>query len=808
MTDLGYNDVSGDNLFDVTTCVDGGTPYAVVAYKESTAGQIRWRWFAEAGGAAFAPVTAETPFNVVSVQTLYDVTSAAFRIACTYQIAGGNIRSEFRNTNSAVYTAPRLLLAPGDIDARNITCVEDPSLDAAAPGVTSTIRWYIEFLNDVAGWPGGGATPWFYYIRQIEDSFAGGAVAEHDRIRNCGLASKAFLYEGKARVWICYDTTLQKSLFLTQAKTTTDARYDARALYMRGGGITAGPGLPQVVNPSGFTFLTCAIRVERVEEIKDDPDGVEFEVIEAVIGIAVTFGGNALDREELGPTKTICSGGYVGDFDGKMQELNFHLFPEEVGTDNVAGGDLPDDTYNYRCHYEWMDRKGQVHRSAVSPIYTGTAANPNQTVRHYVPCLHKGEVDKLGGPTWSAGKTHYTSISIFREWTDGLYHKISQAWVENDITVPYVTINDSAYDISANEILYTEGGILEDYGPPETRICTVRQNRLFIVPEEDRELIWYSKEKVHGNGIQFSPFLTRRISEGGEIIAIADLDEKLIIFKKREIHAFSGRGPSPTGEGPQFTETYQITTDVGCIDRRSVVRMDKGVMFQSEKGIYLLTRGLEAQYIGAPVEAYTRFNIAIKAHEVNHRNQVRFLLINGDMLVYDTLVNQWSVYTAAAWGGLFLQDSVVWSNDYHFLDNTGMVHAETLAYTDNNVYIPMLVETAWFNLAGLQGFQRIDWISLLGDWQSPHTLTVDVFIDYVTGLVPAYTKTINAATSSAPYQYRFKPRRGFAKCEAFKLRISDADAGAGTEEGLSLSGIAIDYKVKKGLYKQSTSRTL
>jgi hypothetical protein len=429
-------------------------------------------------------------------------------------------------------------------------------------------------------------------------------------------------------------------------------------------------------------------------------------------------------------------------------------------------------------------------------------------VRHYVPCLHKGEVDKLGGPTWSAGKTHYTSISIFREWTDGLYHKISQAWVENDITVPYVTINDSAYDISANEILYTEGGILEDYGPPETRICTVRQNRLFIVPEEDRELIWYSKEKVHGNGIQFSPFLTRRISEGGEIIAIADLDEKLIIFKKREIHAFSGRGPSPTGEGPQFTETYQITTDVGCIDRRSVVRMDKGVMFQSEKGIYLLTRGLEAQYIGAPVEAYTRFNIAIKAHEVNHRNQVRFLLINGDMLVYDTLVNQWSVYTAAAWGGLFLQDSVVWSNDYHFLDNTGMVHAETLAYTDNNVYIPMLVETAWFNLAGLQGFQRIDWISLLGDWQSPHTLTVDVFIDYVTGLVPAYTKTINAATSSAPYQYRFKPRRGFAKCEAFKLRISDADAGAGTEEGLSLSGIAIDYKVKKGLYKQSTSRTL
>jgi hypothetical protein len=806
------SDVHADGLFDVTTIVDGGTPYAVVGYKVTVTGQVRWRWYNEAGGAGAVATTAEVPVNVVSMQELYDVTTTNFRIAASYQIAGGNIRSELRNPDGTLYTAIRTVTAAtAGETARNITCVEDPSLDAAAPGATSTIRWYIEIEDDI-GAPYGGATPWYYYIRQVEYDFGNTSQADLDTILNAGLASKAFLYEGKARVWITYDTTFQKSLFLTQARDGTTARYDARTLYMRGGGITYGPGLPQVINPSGTTFLTTAIRQERLVSIKPDLEDEsgpgEGELLLSTIGLSVTFGGNALDRCELGPTKTVCGGGYVGDFDGRFQELNFHIFPEEIGTDEIGGG-LGQTTYNYRAHYEWMDRKGQIHRSAVSPIYSFTTVGaPGTTgVRHWVPCIHKGEIDKLEGPTASPGKTHTTRISVFREWTDGLYHKIGQVTgTDNDITVAYIQINDQVLDVSANEILYTEGGILEDYGPPETRICAVRQNRAFIVPEEDRELIWYSKAKVEGLGVQFSPFLTRRITAGGEIIALAELDEKIIVFKRNEIHAFSGRGPDPTGQGPQFTETFRITTDVGCRDRRTVVQMDKGIIFQSLKGIYLLTRGLDVQYIGAEVESYTDVALVVKAFEFERKNQLRLLMSSGDILVFDTLVSQWSVYTNATWDAGFLVDSVVWDGDYHFLDNTGMVHEETVNFEDEGVYIPMVVETSWFKLADLQGFQRIDWISLLGVWRSPHTLTVDVYTDY--NPVARYTKTINAPTSLSPYQYRFKPSRGYAKCEAFKLRITDADAGVGNEEGLSLSAIAIDYKIKKGLYKQSKSRTV
>jgi len=801
-------DLSASDLFDVTICNDiGGFGHcAVVAYKSLTP-DVTVRWYNEAGALQATVNLAEIPTNALSCQRIYDVTNTAYRIAVTWQrLTNNDIRYALRNEDSTQYAAIRQLTnvtAAGPDVVRNITCVEDPSLDAAAPGATSTIRWYMEIENNP--WA-PDQTPWYNFVRQAMDRFGGGATADLDIIYNCGLGSKAFKYDGKARVWLSFDTTLQKSLFLVHAKNGTEQRYDARALYMYGDGNSYGHGLPQVVSDGATVFTTVAVKQDRLQA-----DGT---IWRSVVAVEIDYGGNALDRRDVGPTLLVGSGGFVGDFDGKFQENNFHIFPEEPrvaqGTPGV-GGDLPQATIvKYKMHYEWFDRKGQIHRSAVSPIkesLTASSGAANNKMDFIVMCIHKGEVEKLGAPFIDGVK-----IAIFREWTDGLYHRLtSESANDNRVSQAYRNPTDMVWDISANEILYTEGGILEDIGPPATRICAVRQNRAFIVPEEDRELLWYSKEKTEGNAVQFTPYFTRRISAGGEIIALEELDEKLIIFKRREIHALGGRGPEPTGQGSQFTEAFQITTDVGCVNRRSVVRMSKGIMFQSEKGIYLLTRGLEVVYIGAPVEYYNSIPI-MKAFEVDHKNQIRFLLRIGGMLVYDHLVDQWSVTTSTDWGGLdFMQDCEIWQNEFYLLDENGVLKRETSAgYNDNGDYIPMEIETAWFKMADLQGFQRLDWISFIGEWISSHTLTVDVYVNYVDTV--AYTKTLaaNAAFGgNAPYQFRFKPADGYAKCESIKFRIVDADdGGAGSGQGFSLSGVAFDYKVKKGLYKQAGYKTL
>jgi len=52
------------------------------------------------------------------------------------------------------------------------------------------------------------------------------------------------------------------------------------------------------------------------------------------------------------------------------------------------------------------------------------------------------------------------------------------------------------------------------------------------------------------------------------------------------------------------TEPSLIPTDTGTINPRSIVLTPMGIMYQSEKGIYLLDRSLQVSYIGADVEAY------------------------------------------------------------------------------------------------------------------------------------------------------------------------------------------------------------
>ena len=178
--------------------------------------------------------------------------------------------------------------------------------------------------------------------------------------------------------------------------------------------------------------------------------------------------------------------------------------------------------------------------------------------------------------------------------------------------------------------------------PPATQIMNVRQDRIFLVPDEDRTNIWFSKLKRHAVAVSFSDFFTKRISDGGDITALITMDTREIVFKTSEIRAFSGSGPIDTGVG-SFSEDYMITSDVGCSEANPVWT-DKGVMFKSNKGIYLLGRNLQVSYIGQDVEAYNNYRV-LKAELVEDKNQVRFLLEERpEMLVYDYLVNQWSIF--------------------------------------------------------------------------------------------------------------------------------------------------------------------
>jgi hypothetical protein len=109
-----------------------------------------------------------------------------------------------------------------------------------------------------------------------------------------------------------------------------------------------------------------------------------------------------------------------------------------------------------------------------------------------------------------------------------------------------------------------------------------------------------------------------------------------------------------------------------------------------------------------------------------------FLTDAGRTLMYDYTpdIQQWSTYTNHL--GF---DAVVVAGVYNYLRTDGRVFRETPGlYADDNMHIPMKIETAWIKMTGyLQGFQKVLWALFLGTYKSPHTFRMRYRIDYDEG---------------------------------------------------------------------------
>jgi hypothetical protein len=148
-------------------------------------------------------------------------------------------------------------------------------------------------------------------------------------------------------------------------------------------------------------------------------------------------------------------------------------------------------------------------------------------------------------------------------------------------------------------------------------------------------------------------------------------------------------------------------------------------MFQSDKGIWLLARNLQTLYIGAPVEQYNS-NTIVSAFVVPGVNQVRFTLDNGITLMFDYFYQQWGTFL-----NVKALSSIIYQGLHTFLETTEDIYQETPGlYLDESEPVELSFTTSWFNLAGIQGYQRIYDFYLIGKYYSPHKLEVSVAYDY------------------------------------------------------------------------------
>lgn len=382
----------------------------------------------------------------------------------------------------------------------------------------------------------------------------------------------------------------------------------------------------------------------------------------------------------------------------------------------------------------------------------------------------------------------------------------------NNPAVDYVTYTDTQADnqILGNSLIYTTGNVIENVGAPSFNALTLFDDRLWGIDAEDPNLLWYSKQVIETTPVEMSDLLTIYVapsiaSQGstGNMKCLAPMDDKLIIFKSDALYYINGTGPDNTGSNSQYSEPLFITSVVGSANQQSIVFMPQGLMFQSDKGIWLLGRGMEVSYIGAPVEVYTKTAIVQSALAIPGTTQVRFTLDSGITLMYDYFFQQWGTFA-----GVPAISSTLYQDLHTFINASGNVYQETPGkYLDGSNPVVMQFVTSWINLAGLQGYQRSYFFYMLGQYITPHFLQCGIAYDYNPSITQSTIITPNNYSlpygGDSPYgqgnpyggpgdieQWRIFLAN--QRCQSIQLTIQeiyDASLGVPAGEGLRMSGI-------------------
>lgn len=763
-------------------------------------GSLYYAWNAgDVGGAvrvAFltsALVVSATKVIAGAVATLMSVAVQAGTVAVTYHNSG---------TSNGYVTTFTPILLPVLSNVQVISSQAIVGLTSAYAGTMLEVYYQISNVYS-------GTSVRSDYVMKALLPASGTAVAGVVFLRSVGLASKAFTnVDGTVHVALAYGGAFQPTYLLVDDK----ARIIAKWAYSNGGGYITGQVLPSVSVLDNDVYLPYLYKDLLVSVNKSqglaNPGGLYTQT--GVNLLTLNINQPVQYSAEIAGTLNL-TGGIVWQFDGvSAVEQGFNVWPEDVtGTTATTGGALTAQQYYYQFTYEWTDSQGNLHRSApslpVGVLTTGsTSANTLQ-----VPTLrltYKASV-RIVGYRWSAGQQEYYQFTTVA------------APVLNDPTTDTVSIVDTAADsaILGNTLLYTTGGVLENIAPPAAAAVTLFQGRAWLVDSEDRNLLRFSKQVIEAVPLEFSDLLSVYVApttgaqgSTGDVTALASMDDKLIIFKKDAIYYLNGLGPDNTGASNGYSDPTFITAAVGCANPSSIVLTPTGLMFQSDKGIWLLNRALATEYVGADVEGFNSSTVN-SALTIPGTNQVRFGLSTGQTLVYDYYYRQWGTFTGAP-----SLSATLYKGAHTLLDSRGTVYSETPAkYLDGARPVLVSFTTSWIKLAGLQGYQRAYFIYLLSNYMTPHKLAVSISYDYSpsatqvalivpTNFSPAYgADSLYGAGSPYGGQSSVEQWRIFLnqqKCESIQISVVesyDPSKGAAAGAGLVFQGLSFIVGAKK-----------
>lgn len=632
-------------------------------------------------------------------------------------------------------------------------------------------------------------------------------------INGLSPGSRAFPYAGNVYLWVAFgqNSDFQGNVAgspVIQAQNAyllyrDDAFLAAKCVYNSGGGLHPSKGyLPNVALTSGTKTFSWAATKKRIATLGGGSTGY---AARAVQDVTFTFDSNAARRcARIGRTMYVAAGEIL-QYDGtQLVETGFHFYPYsfdmlKAGTGNVANG-----TYAYKLTARWLNAQGESERSTTATIGTATmAAGPGgftMGTASPLTATHKAAAaNPIGIEVWRTTVNPQPDNPFYLATDNNPTNFTSpNQYVANDPTSrflpasPLAAWRDEIADLtlSVREVNPENGAILEALAPPAASIIITTDTRVFLAGVAgDADSVWYSRQRQINEIASFNDGLTIPVPpEGGDITALAFLNETLVVFRQTCIYALPGVGFDNGGGGSNFGPSNRLSSDVGAISAESVALTPAGLIFKSLKGWYLVLRSWECKYIGANAESFDGDTV-LAIHVVDADHQVR-ILTNARVITWDYIAvteggpsGQWSEWT--------IPDGVhatLWNGVYTYLTTTGP-KVESPTYTALTYGID--VESSWIKLQDLQGASRVRWIEVLGEFRSTCFVRLRVARDYqydASGNALWFDDVIwspSPAVIGSALQLRHALTQG--NVEALKVRVTAVSAGSSATLVTSLS---------------------
>lgn len=493
---------------------------------------------------------------------------------------------------------------------------------------------------------------------------------------------------------------------------------------------------------------------------------------------------------------TMLAGGTLVTYDGlRVQESCLLYRPTIVGVDD---GGLAGQEFNFCVVLKWTDNAGKIHRMQ-SNIFRMEMDDSVNVV-----------VELLRPPTFSVLDEDVTPVADIYATKDllitpnaPLTRIASNIPLTSGSLGNHTKIAASGASLSSGlagadiPLVFISEGELETATLPGAAYVLSANNRVWMIPSDAPGYAWPSKPLTKDYAPEFNENLAVAApGDAGNLVALAALEDKIILLGEKKIYFIAGDGPDATGAG-EYLGPEKVRFEAGCTDPSSVVSFVGGVIFRSDAGFMLLDAGLNVTPITAPEDTLSTLTLA-RALPLQDRMGILFASDSGTSLWWDYQLNAWSKWTTYP-----LDDVAYVGGLVHRLQG-GNVFRER---TDYQGAPYMKIRTPWLKPGGsLEGQVRVWWLRLTGKFYSGD---IQATLDYNYSTANNQVVQWRAANITDPLKLRVKPHR--QKLKSIRVTIEetavDPLSPPADGAGFTISGLTFELGGKSPTFHNApTSR--